>query len=655
MKKKYDIDEFYSGVIKNIKENELNSIFPSYFYKSLYDGQNNYYQKEQIESKKFDELWIRTIESYFPSINRITVNLKSTLKYQSEITPIEKTKKINKESVIHLMSHSNFVKEITEDGVIPKQVLTSIPEIEYGIYENRFIMTLINRLRDFISKRVKLMKKELKASKVIHMNLNSKFKFEQADFELSVDIKQIEEVSRRKIDEHNTMALERAEKLLRLITRLHNTQFMKILRRFKPVTSPIMKTQIILSNSDFKNAYLLWLYLDRYNELGYDLSLDTTNKRFTQAYTKRVNQALMLMCTTMLANDKSESENSTNNKAVYKEKPAKTVLKLPLEVDIDPIAYEINDTGVNEYYLSKYKQILNRQFNESIKEGNSYKVALKKALGDSLSITNALYESFFEVNADEDVFQQLLKEDDPEKMYKEAFDKYLVSCSIREVKEQDFKRAISLEKKWQQQMLTLKRKLLENCADLAKKNKNKILEELRNSYKETLDVCMAKDFREKQQKMKAHRMQTDVFRKKLNQDFREKKKKIAEETQKKLTAERERVKKQAQANKLKAEAQFKLSLKRLIKEQEAKIKQLEVFYKDKFQKDKEKIINEANISITKQKERVKKLEENREIRNNKLLEERKQKMEAQLQQRKEKLENRYQAMILEEKDKQERQ
>ena len=55
--------------------------------------ENKFYQKEQIESLKFDDKWIKAIESYFPSINRITINLKSTLKMQSEIIPIEKPKK----------------------------------------------------------------------------------------------------------------------------------------------------------------------------------------------------------------------------------------------------------------------------------------------------------------------------------------------------------------------------------------------------------------------------------------------------------------------------------------------------------------------------------------------------------------------------------
>lgn len=653
MKNRYDIEEFYSGAIKNINELEKTTYYPGYFYRSIYGGSNNFYQKEQIESKKFDDMWIKTIESYFPSINKITLNLKSTLKYQSEITPIEKTKKINKGSVIHLMSHSNFIKEVTEDGVIPRQVLTVLPEIEYGIYENRFIMTLIARLRDFINRRVKLMREQLKAQHITHMNLSSTFTFEESEIEMTVDVKQSEEVNQRKVDEENKLVLARAEKMFKLITQLNNSQFMKIMQRYKPVVPPIMKTQIILSNADFKNAYLLWVYLDRYNELGYEYGVKTVNKRFTDVYTKRIHQSLMLMCTTMIANTKSTSiDKVPDEKANYKEKAAKTLLRLPLEIDPEPVAFEITDTGLNEYFLAKNKQILKQQFNSLIEEGAPFKVALKRALNQTISITNGLYESFFEYNGDDDIFHKLIKEDeDSQVMYKNAYDRYIVACSVREVKEQDFKTAIALERKWQKELKRLHKLRMEELAPTVEKEYTDIIEEIKSKYKEKLDILVAKNYYDKKILMKNNRMQHDAMRKKMSTEYNTKRKQLVEKWDARLAEEKKKIASLAKINKEKEEQNHKETMEKLNIEHKAKMEALETRYKELNQKAVDRIVKDANDKIERFKIRQQKLEEQRKLRIEKIIEKKMRYIEELERKKKERL-IRESERILEQKRKQ---
>ena len=123
------------------------------------------------------------------------------------------------------------------------------------------------------------------------------------------------------------------------------------------------------------------------------------------------------------------------------------------------------------------------------------------------------------------MFYQLIKEDDPEKMYKDAYDKYIIACSVREVKEQDFKKTIALEKKWQQELLKYHKLRLLEHAEKAQKGNADILQQLKKKYKDKLDVCAAKEFREKQLLLRKHRAETEVFRKKLNQEYRAEKRK----------------------------------------------------------------------------------------------------------------------------------
>lgn len=55
---------------------------------------------------------------------------------------------------------------------------------------------------------------------------------------------------------------------------LKGTGLYQAVAKLKDVVPPIMKTNIILHNPDFKIAYNLWLYIDRTTEVGYNVQSD---------------------------------------------------------------------------------------------------------------------------------------------------------------------------------------------------------------------------------------------------------------------------------------------------------------------------------------------------------------------------------------------
>ena len=50
---------------------------------------------------------------------------------------------------------------------------------------------------------------------------------------------------------------------------MYNSQFQREISKLKKVHPPLLKTQILLKNTDYQNAYLLWLYLDKIHNDGY--------------------------------------------------------------------------------------------------------------------------------------------------------------------------------------------------------------------------------------------------------------------------------------------------------------------------------------------------------------------------------------------------
>lgn len=452
MKKRYDLDKFVEETDVAINDVIAKTEYPSHFYKAFYEGERKYYQSFDVESKEYDLGWIRTIESYFPSIDSITRNLKSVLKYEEEIIPVEKAKKVTKQSVTFLTANTHLINDITEEGVIPKKILTDQSEIDYGIYENRFVMTLIKRLNRFVSDRVSEIRKDKEGFRKTHLNLASNFVFEDATYEVNVDVTQKETYNKRKTQEHNDMVLERAERLEYLIGRLNNSKFMLSMKDKKDVKPPILKTSILTKNPDYKNAYLLWLYLDRHSKLEYKLEKETTKKRFTSEYNQALDRNIMMLTSSLINYDKVDNPDlNTVGKAKYKVTKPQNITVLPGEIETTLQPIQIENNIISEFYLNKTKEIFKTRIDEILQENNNkYKISLEQALRETLEVGNSLYASFFEINQDVDVFQRLIKEDDPQKSLEEAYEKFSVASIVRSVKEKDFKEALKLEKKWVQ-------------------------------------------------------------------------------------------------------------------------------------------------------------------------------------------------------------
>ena len=153
-----DLSLYYQRLYKALF-NMSNDEFYKYFENAFLNGSRTYYQKNIAETKKFDDTWIKTVESYFPSIDKITRDPRSNLKYEEDIVAIERAKKTSSKSVRHLASHTEYIKDIDENlNVTPKKILIENAEQNYATYENRFIMTLINRLFLFVRNRYEIIR-----------------------------------------------------------------------------------------------------------------------------------------------------------------------------------------------------------------------------------------------------------------------------------------------------------------------------------------------------------------------------------------------------------------------------------------------------------------------------------------------------------------
>ncbi len=483
MKKTSDLAQLLKTMNEVFYEIEMEEEFPNLFYQAFLSGQNEIYQKSISEIKHFHEDWIGTIESFFPSLNKITNNAKSGLRYEQEVTAIEKAKKINSDSVRHLAANTHLIKEIKNGDVVPKKILVTNAEIEYAIYENRFIKTLIDRLFKFVNSRHEIIKKNVESFEKKHFNLKSKFNIREAEVDMNIDLNIKEEYDDDALKEGNQELLRRVHHLLKQINGLRETPFMQELKNAKPVVPPIMKTSIILKNVDYNNCYILWLYLDKYNILDFDLEVKESNLPFDKYYMKNVYQTVLMTFTTIIGNQKELKDRfeyiDVNQ---YKKKSIKNVKRNLKDIVKNPDPFELENTQINQYYLEQNKAIFKNNLDKHLDESSSYDVALRKALRDTIAITNALYNSYFEFDTDDEdledlFFQQLMKEDLNQELTK-AKDKARVARIIRETKEVDYNNAIRLEKKMLREIDRIDKELIkENKRKIHDDAKKKAIEE----------------------------------------------------------------------------------------------------------------------------------------------------------------------------------
>ncbi len=577
-----DAKKNHDDLQKLITNVEQDQAFPSHFFQAFYQGERSIFQKEKTEIKQFDEKWIRAIESYFTSLVRISKNVKSTLRYDEEILPVEKTKKIDARSIRHLSSHTQYIRDIDENNdVLPAKVLTSQSETEYGIYENRFAMTLINRLETFVSDRIKHIEADLKGKRHTHLKYQSAFDLSGNNYELNIDLKQKETLENKEINNHNKNIYDRALYLQKMINNLQNSRFMQLMNKYKPIKPPIVKTQIILKNPDFKGAYLLWLFLDKYYKLEYDLEETKLNRKISKTYEKHIDQSLLMLFSSFYLNDHKNLNTPLKDHVEFKQTKAELLKATEENVEIKPFANDLEPQFISELFLQKAQNTFKKIHQQAVDEKPNYTIGLKSALKQMIAMTNSVYAKFFEVNQEKDLFDLLIKEDDPEKAHLETQNKYKIAKAIREVKELDYKDAIRLERKWQSTLLEKQHALIKHEKELQSDSLNKQFDKLKKDASEETQMRKREMLKRKEIVTRTNKDRLAKYRKKLSNQLDKHKKMLK-------TKEAERIAKEKKRLKVAADKQIEQLKQREIKHQ----KKLEA-------------------QIAKQKEQLKKTQEGR--------------------------------------------
>ena len=248
----------------------------------------------KVVIREYDEECLKKIEDGLIAIDNIVRNPKQFLMVEEEIIPVELAKKVNKDSIKHLSSHSHLINRIEDDGmVMPTRILTALKDDTINLYENRFVRSLIINLVTFFDRRFSEFLDDVDFSSMAKLDNKTLFTVKNSQVNLDLHMMVVTDNFNKddimKMDE----VIRRVGWIKHTLAKLYDSDFMKKLRDAKIVVGEIKKTNTIKGHPDYNICYHLWNYIMNYKGMVLDFRIEEIPIELTPKYQKKMNKALM--------------------------------------------------------------------------------------------------------------------------------------------------------------------------------------------------------------------------------------------------------------------------------------------------------------------------------------------------------------------------
>lgn len=388
------VSQFYEAFYSCIEN--AKSPLGDFLFNELQQGEKTIYNKTVRETKIFDGNFLDVVIGAYPSLLKICRDPKKTLAYMQEVVAMEKAKKVDSESIRHLASHTQYIRDINEQNeVIPSKILSTYAEDNIGIYENSFIKSLINRVIVFLDTRLKLMDENLESISADEIRYKNNIKLSHRKIDLEMNIK----ISNEILDETQKARelFDKTKNALDKYRALKGTGLYQAVAKLKDVVPPIMKTNIILHNPDFKIAYNLWLYIDRTTEVGYNVQSDEKTNDDDDVILNDFNHIGVFLINDLMHQRGIQSLEAFDGEKNVRELKHDDITKYELE----PKDIKLSHQEISEYLLSRISEIFEEKYKESLSQGLSYEMSVKRVFREMIDVLNRIYPNLFGVNTED--------------------------------------------------------------------------------------------------------------------------------------------------------------------------------------------------------------------------------------------------------------
>ncbi|MGD9761519.1 MAG: DUF2357 domain-containing protein [Candidatus Izemoplasmatales bacterium] len=385
--------------------------FAKQYLNLLESSQLELYQKERRERRVFDDSWLSNIEGIIPIIDKLMRSPKESLKKVSEVVPVERAKKIDSSTIRHLAANTQNIKKSSKGGEIqPTKLLTSFSEQELGTYENRFLMTLVDKIYTFLEIRYRLINHKMNTEYVNFLKVSSTIEYQSANINYDITLKIKRNMEDDAVCKRNQELFDRMKDIRDMIANYRNSSFMRAMANFAPVRPPIMKTNIILKNLEFSQCYDLWLFLDTVDRVGYEVDVLERNVNFDEEYIRQIENTMMVLYATVANNQIEEFALSHEQPFTYRKvKTAKVVQKIEEDAYMDSGDYVFKDETLNQYFLDQISKDNIERYNTLINAGIPKDKTIEIIHKKLLNIADGAFQDFINYTFNPDDEKDLKK------------------------------------------------------------------------------------------------------------------------------------------------------------------------------------------------------------------------------------------------------
>ncbi|MDE6401382.1 MAG: hypothetical protein K2L54_02085 [Clostridiales bacterium] len=222
--------------------------------------------------------WIDAIEDGLVFVEKALAEERQFIRADGEIIPIEKVKRVSRDSVEHLSRHSNLItKQSKGEDLIPEQLYTVERLNDYAVYENRFLYMLLTYLNEFIGMRyMRILDLTNTYHGKLELNKSVGTRQKQIEFKLSLDEVLHDDPIMRELNP-NKDVIERIGMLLKTVNYYMSTPLMEEVSKAALLKPPITKTNVLKMDKNFKGAVALYEYISSYDKDGY--TVETVKKK----------------------------------------------------------------------------------------------------------------------------------------------------------------------------------------------------------------------------------------------------------------------------------------------------------------------------------------------------------------------------------------
>ena len=239
---------------------------------------------DKLETTKYlctiEEDWIKAIEDGLVFVEKAVAEERQFIRTNSDVVPVEKVKKIAKQTIEHLARHSELITHVPEnedDNVIPDKLLMVEKLSDFAVYENRFLYMLLCYLRDFINLRLEKIENLIRSYKSV-FNVDKEVSTAKRTFRFTASFVDERIDNQYPLpDEKSRQLIVRIKDCLQFVIALLNRPVMVEVAKAPMLKPPITKTNVLKMNNNFKNSVALYEYIVSYNGLGFESELITTN------------------------------------------------------------------------------------------------------------------------------------------------------------------------------------------------------------------------------------------------------------------------------------------------------------------------------------------------------------------------------------------